>query len=57
MNSKTNIKRQPQTMPVSRLPDPIHDIDDLMRRTTLETKRSILKKLSTRINQEGCFCS
>jgi hypothetical protein len=57
MNSKTNLKRHPQNMSVSQLPEPMYDLDDLLRRATLETKRSILKKLSTRINREGCHCS
>jgi len=57
MNSKSKSKRWRRTLTLVRDPANIRGATLAPRRSMHETKRSILKKLALRINQEDCFCS
>ena len=57
MNSKPKSKRWRRTLTLVRDPANIRGATLAPRRSMHETKRSILKKLALRINQEDCFSS
>lgn len=57
MNTEIKSMRPLPRMTLFRIPNQVSDHAVAPRRAVLETKRSILKKLSVRINKGDCFSS